>query len=373
MVIVGSLLILAVAIDAWRRMRQQQRSRVRVRLATDLPGDEPPDDIGQFRELPNGGARVVRRDESTEKSLESLGLRAASSSKPAGPGARERAQASGSEDSAGSRVRARAEKSDSAIDDAERASAASGAGTGGGASSAAQATARAAAAELAGAGQPSAGSTADTTALHEESDSVAAEESVDHGETEDDFDEVAPLAGVSARDDEPANLDWLEDLPANEPAADDEAGELPRQSDTEVIILHVMAREDSGFGGQDILEILLACDLRFGDMDFFHRHEQQAGRGPIQFSVANMLQPGVFDIDKMHEMRTRGLVFFLTLPGPEDMILAFDCMLETARTVARNLRGELLDESRSVLTQQAVEHSRQQIRELDRRLRAREL
>ncbi|EED32793.1 ZipA, C-terminal FtsZ-binding domain [gamma proteobacterium NOR5-3] len=105
-------------------------------------------------------------------------------------------------------------------------------------------------------------------------------------------------------------------------------------------------------------------------MNFFHRHEQQAGRGPIQFSVANMLQPGVFDIDNMDSMFTRGLVFFVTLPGPEDMIQAFDYMLETARVVARNLGGELLDESRSVLTQQAVEHSRQQIRELERRLLA---
>ena len=34
------------------------------------------------------------------------------------------------------------------------------------------------------------------------------------------------------------------------------------------------------FRGEDILHILLACDLRFGDMNFFHRHEFEAGRGP---------------------------------------------------------------------------------------------
>ena len=82
---------------------------------------------------------------------------------------------------------------------------------------------------------------------------------------------------------------------------------------------NVVARSDLGFRGEDILQILLSCDLRFGDMNFFHRHEFEAGRGAIQFSVANMLQPGVFDIDKMADMSTPGLVFFLTLPGPEDM------------------------------------------------------
>jgi cell division protein ZipA len=81
-----------------------------------------------------------------------------------------------------------------------------------------------------------------------------------------------------------------------------------------------------------------------------------------------MMQPGVFDIDNMSDMVTPGLVFFLTLPGPEDMMKAFDYMLETAQAVARNLGGDVLDESRSVFTKQAMEHSRQRIRELEQRL-----
>ncbi|MEZ5501868.1 MAG: cell division protein ZipA C-terminal FtsZ-binding domain-containing protein [Halioglobus sp.] len=56
-------------------------------------------------------------------------------------------------------------------------------------------------------------------------------------------------------------------------------------------MLNVVARSPQGFRGDDILQILLACDLRFGDMNFFHRHEFEAGRGAIQFSVANMMQP----------------------------------------------------------------------------------
>ena len=162
-------------------------------------------------------------------------------------------------------------------------------------------------------------------------------------------------------------LDWLSELDAPEPEPEPEA-RLPRSIDPHVFVLNVVARDEPGFSGEDVLHILLACDLRFGDMDFFHRHEQSAGRGPIQFSVANMMKPGVFDIDKMSELRTRGLMFFVTLPGPEDMLQAFDYMYETARTVAKNLNGDVLDETRSAITRQSLEHMRQQIRELERRV-----
>jgi cell division protein ZipA len=331
MVLLGSLLILAVVVDAWRRMRQQQRSRVRVKLATDLPADDPVDDLSHFRELPNGGARVVHRDETRERPEAGDTDAAAATSGHEGP----RENTASPVAAAGGRSAPR---------------------------KAAERRADGKAPQESGRGRQGAAATpgADSSQPPDEAD-----------RTEDEDDGMSALAGVRAADDEPANLDWLEDLPATSETLEEAPGELPRQSDTEVIVLHVMARGEPGFRGKDILEILLACDLRFGDMNFFHRHEQQAGRGPIQFSVANMLQPGVFDIDNMESMQTRGLVFFLTLPGPEDMIFAFDCMLETARTVARNLGGELLDESRSVLTQQAVEHSRQQIRELERRLRTR--
>lgn len=140
--------------------------------------------------------------------------------------------------------------------------------------------------------------------------------------------------------------------------------------DLEVFMLNVVARSPAGFKGEDILHILLACDLRYGEMSFFHRHEQEKGRGAIQFSVANMVKPGVFDIDNMSDITTSGLVFFLTLPGPEDMMKAYDYMLETAQAVARNLGGDVLDESRSALTKQSLEHTRSRITDLERRLLA---
>ena len=64
MVIVGVVLIMAVLLDAWRRIRREKISRVRMKLVDpdDLAGEREVD-ISMFSELPNGGARVVKRND----------------------------------------------------------------------------------------------------------------------------------------------------------------------------------------------------------------------------------------------------------------------------------------------------------------------
>jgi len=167
------------------------------------------------------------------------------------------------------------------------------------------------------------------------------------------------------------NLDLLESITADRGEVELEeprSGGIRADADSEVLMLHVVSRDQAGFPGNDILQVLLAYDMRFGELDFFHRHERGAGKGAVQFSVANMRKPGVFNIDAMGDFSTTGLIFFMTLPGPQDMMRAFDLMHETARGVAENLGGELLDETRSVITRQTLDHMRQRIRDLERRL-----
>ena len=168
---------------------------------------------------------------------------------------------------------------------------------------------------------------------------------------------------------DPGTMDWLDEI-ESVPASQAQSARLPRHEDTKVYSLNVIARADQGFAGDDILRVLLGCGLRFGDMDFFHLSEAQGGTPTIQFSVANMMQPGVFDLENMDELSTEGLMFFLTLPGPHDMARALDLMLETAHTVAHSLGGDVYDETRSVMTKQYVESLRQSIREYENKWRA---
>ncbi len=134
----------------------------------------------------------------------------------------------------------------------------------------------------------------------------------------------------------------------------------------EVIVISVVAKQPGGFKGEQLFNLLTACGMHIGDMDIFHRYEYDSGDGPIQFSVANMVKPGNFPAIGTATFSTPGVTFFLGLPGPDDPMKAFDYMFETARCVAKNLNGELKDELRSVMTSQTIEHSRQRVRDFER-------
>ncbi len=146
-----------------------------------------------------------------------------------------------------------------------------------------------------------------------------------------------------------------------------EAAPASERTAQEVLAIYVVARDGECFKGQDLLQLLLACDLRFGKMNIFHRHEKSGGRGAVQFSVANIAEPGTFDLDRMEEVTTPGVCLFLVLPGPEAPYKAFDYMVETAQVLVKHLDGELRDDAHSALTRQTLEHCRQRIRDFERK------
>ena len=135
----------------------------------------------------------------------------------------------------------------------------------------------------------------------------------------------------------------------------------------EVIVLHVMAKKDSHFQGSQLLEALLANGLRYGDMRIFHRHESEEGAGPVHFSLANSVKPGIFDLSSMDTFTTPGVTLFMPLEGLNNPLDCFSQLIKTSQALAKTLNGELKDETRSALTKQTIEHYRQQIIEYTRR------
>lgn len=126
------------------------------------------------------------------------------------------------------------------------------------------------------------------------------------------------------------------------------------------VVVHVAARDNAPLEGQKLVEILLESNMTFGDMNIFHRISD----GNVsEFSLANSLEPGTFDMAGMGSFSTPGVTMFMRAHELPEPVRVFDDMIDVAETIAAEFGGRVLDESRSVMTPQTLEHYRQSIQE----------
>lgn len=137
----------------------------------------------------------------------------------------------------------------------------------------------------------------------------------------------------------------------------------------EVIVVSIVMPEGQVISGAALLPILLTLGLRYGEMDIFHRHEDNAGNGKVTFSLANMMNPGTFDLDALETFTTRGLTLFMTLPNAGDAFEVFEHMLGAAKQISVEFGAQLLDDKRSVMTKQTEQHFKGKIRDFERKNR----
>ena len=105
--------------------------------------------------------------------------------------------------------------------------------------------------------------------------------------------------------------------------------------------------------------------LKFRDMNIFHRLDPV--NGGVRFSVANAVEPGIFDLSDMASLETPGVSLFFRLPGPDQPGEVLDDMLGVARDIGKSLGGDLKDENMSVLTGQTLSHFKQRMAEFSRK------
>ena len=143
----------------------------------------------------------------------------------------------------------------------------------------------------------------------------------------------------------------------------DDDAELPQvdsqqaaSSKTGVVVLYITSPAGFSFNGAMIRDALYAAGLSYGNMQIFHHHG--VGKSVTKdsiFSVANIHEPGTFDLNNIEDLQTDGLVMFMELPAPIDSGVAFEHMLSTAQRLAEILKGHVRDERREYLTPEAIE------------------
>ncbi len=119
-----------------------------------------------------------------------------------------------------------------------------------------------------------------------------------------------------------------------------------------ILAFTVMAPESKIFLGSDLHQALDEAGFRYGDMHIYHYYADGRANARPLCSVANVLEPGIFEPEALETLTTPGLSLFARLPGPLDERETFEKVLQLGRRLAESLHAELCDETRSRLSAQ---------------------
>ncbi|SMB83880.1 cell division protein ZipA [Pasteurella testudinis DSM 23072] len=117
------------------------------------------------------------------------------------------------------------------------------------------------------------------------------------------------------------------------------------------LVLYVASSSNQGFQGVQVVQSLESLGFLFGQHSLYHRHLDLDSNSPILFSAANMMNPGIFDLDNLADFRTAGLVLFMHLPSPGNDLANFRLLLRAAQTLAEQLGGQVLNDKRQPFDQ----------------------
>lgn len=143
---------------------------------------------------------------------------------------------------------------------------------------------------------------------------------------------------------------------AVEPTLEAEKIDVKKEAETEQptsLLLYVVAPNNQHFHGTQVVQALDSLGFFFGQHLLYHRHLDMNSNSPILFSVANMLNPGIFDLEHIADFRTAGLVLFMHLPSLGSDLANFRLLLRAAQTLAEQLGGQVLDDQRQPFDENA--------------------
>lgn len=143
---------------------------------------------------------------------------------------------------------------------------------------------------------------------------------------------------------------------AQAPSSASDASPLTVQQETLFLVLNVLG----DLSGQPLLESLMDQGFEYGEKSIFHRLDDA---GYPKISLANAVEPGIFDIASMNALTTPGVTIFMCAHECEDAPAVFEELLLAAAHLAEDLGAQLCDDRRSAVTEQTVAHLRQTVQE----------
>lgn len=139
---------------------------------------------------------------------------------------------------------------------------------------------------------------------------------------------------------------------AREEVSPDSDDTKPKSS-SGFILLYIVSAEKREFQGHRLSQVLENLGFICGDDKMYHRHLDLNAASPVLFTVANIEQPGTFDIYQMATFSTIGLTLFMPIPSVGSDLANLRTMLATAKNLAKDLNGFILTDQQEIFDEQA--------------------
>ncbi len=126
-------------------------------------------------------------------------------------------------------------------------------------------------------------------------------------------------------------------------------------------ILSVVVGENSRISAEPLSEFAQSRGLVLNSMNIFHRPNTDPDGSPWRFGIANLFEPGTFNLDPTSGFETRGVRLFMSIPTVRDPEKVFDDMVLIAQDLCLRFSGTVVDQNKRPLTEEGIADIRSQM------------
>jgi len=135
-----------------------------------------------------------------------------------------------------------------------------------------------------------------------------------------------------------------------------------------MIVFYLVEKNNGKLSGSQIIDALKNVGLFYGDMKIFHYYDpDHLNEKKSIFSIANISEPGWFDLVSINQISTPGIAVFMSLPGSMKSVNAFDVMLSVIEELMQIMPVSLKDKKHDKVSQQTLSHLREEVVEFERK------
>jgi cell division protein ZipA len=118
----------------------------------------------------------------------------------------------------------------------------------------------------------------------------------------------------------------------------------------DILLLYITSPAHISFNGLTISKAADEIGMVYGHMNIFHHFGLgKLHSGQPLFSAANMHEPGSFDLGRMADLNTKGIVMFMYSPVSIDAHVIFELYLNTTQRMAKILGGDMRTSDNKIL------------------------